>query len=478
MNRSFFCSTALCFSLLASPALAEMSSGDGAKKISDAFATYIGTKAIESGALKIVPAGDVYRATVDLSSVAGAFASDKGSLKFSAWTFVLAPQNDGTYKVTSDEGPELSLTGVTPKGKMDETVKMSGVKFEAIFDPKIMAFPTSKMTVDGIETKVVMPEGEVLSHHEKMAYTSTSAGNSDGSVSSKFHQTIESIAYHMHMVPVPDKPPVDMNYSIGPLVGDGAVQAMRQRELMNLVAFMVAHSDKAQLVAEQDEFKTKLLALLPLWQNFNANVSVKDASYTIPSLGPITMKGLGEKIAVTGLVKSSKLDFGIKLDSLTVPPKIAPDWAAGLVPTDIDINFSLSGADLDQAARVAIADLDMSREKPFSDNLNMKLMPIFMTGQQKLVIEPSVLKSSALEIDFSGEGSFANMAPGLKMTVTAKGLEQVLARLATVTDPGAKQALSGLTMAKSLGKPNADGSTGWLIEISKDGYFVNGQKMR
>jgi len=50
--------------------------------------------------------------------------------------------------------------------------------------------------------------------------------------------------------------------------------------------------------------------------------------------------------------------------------------------------------------------------------------------------------------------------------------------LATVTDPGAKQALSGLTMAKSLGKPNADGSTGWLIEISKDGYFVNGQKMR
>jgi hypothetical protein len=483
--RAFRWSASILAILLASaPALAEPATQEGAKALGESFAAYFGRTAVDQGIIAVTPQGEDYKVTVDPQRVIDGLGLPAGSVKLGALSFLTAPQPDGTWKVGMDGFPSVDVHVATPEGEVGGSLALNGYRFEGVYDPKLAAFLTAKGTVDLIDVKWMTQGMEVSLQEAGYLLEMQASDAGGGAVSAKTHHAVKSVVETVKVTPpakpgTPQAAPISIVYTLGAMTGDGSMEGMRSRAALNLWAFLVGLEGIEHVVEHQDELKTQLLAILPLWSNAEATVSLDGVSAQFP-FGSIGLKTLGERLAFSGLTSQGAFELGLKLDGLTLPAPLIPSWSKPLVPTLLDVGFKITIEGLDEIARTLIEDLDLEADPPLSEESQTKLEDMLASGSPKLVIAPSRLTSPSFDISVEGEMALTKPKPSGKITIEADGFDKSLAivQAAAQSDPKLQQVLTGLTMVKGLAKQSPDGKPSWVLEYSVDGVFtVNGQKM-
>ncbi|TIX65302.1 MAG: hypothetical protein E5V25_17445, partial [Mesorhizobium sp.] len=95
---------------LSAPAFGQTVDGEGAKQLSENLSRYIGSKAIDSGFLKVSVEGDAYKLAVDFKPVVNLLATQHSfKFDFSPYAFLVKPSSNGTWDVSADLSPSGSF---------------------------------------------------------------------------------------------------------------------------------------------------------------------------------------------------------------------------------------------------------------------------------------------------------------------------------------------------------------------------------
>ena len=130
--------------LLATPALANPASPEGADHLTQVFQTYLGAGA---NVISVVANGDVYDLTVDVQPLI-AMGMDAGlSGTVTPIAVQLADNGDGTWGVSLDQAISIDLS--MPQ-VLDLKEEIASFSFTGTFDETLMAFCRS-MTLEGFQ---------------------------------------------------------------------------------------------------------------------------------------------------------------------------------------------------------------------------------------------------------------------------------------------------------------------------------------
>ena len=473
----------LVLMLAARPALAESATSEGAKALVQSLTPYFGQSAFDRGLITVVPKGEAYELSFDLQRVVDGFGLPKGALQIEAYSLLAAPLADGTWKVSSNSVPKIDVQLPLPMGDLGVSVSSSGRAFEGIYDPTLAAFLSFMDKIQAIDVKMHAPEAEMAATITDADMRLQGQGLADGSLSGKLHETFRHMQETVKMNPAskpgsPASSPVSASYDIGPITYDGSIDSLRTRELRDLIAFFVAHQDRPEIVAHQDELKDKIFSAFPLFKSTDAMVKVENITLDLPQ-GRIGIKSIVQSLHQTGLLAQAATEIGFTIDGLSVPSALVPSWAMPLVPTSLDVDFKFQLNDLDKIAHAALANMDLRPDHAPDPEKTMTLIGMAMGSEPKIILAPGHLSSPSLELYFRGEMTLMPKPLGT-LTLEAEGLDKALTRLqgAAKSNPDLQQAVLGLSVAKGLAKPGAQGRSVWIIVYGADGEVsINGQRM-
>jgi hypothetical protein len=484
MRRQCFASI-LPFLLASVPALAEPATPDGAKALGQSFAAYFGRPAIDQGIIAVAPQGEDYKVTVDLQRVIDGLGAPPGSIKLDALAFLTSPQQGGTWKVSANGFPNGSLHLTLPDGEYSGSLALSGYKFTGVYDPKLAIFLNANNTIDLIDVKWTAKDADVSLQETGSVVDFQGSDAGSGAANGKMHHSVKGLVETVKVTPKVDKPTsspgagMSMTYKLGSLTSDGTIDAIRGRSMLDLWAYLVGLQGIGHAIEHQDELKSRITSILPLWNQMKVALAVNGMSVQLP-FGAVGLKTLTEKVAMSGLTPHGEFEIGLGFDGLTLPAALLPPWAGPLLPTLLDSDFKLSVDGLDQLVRTAIADFDMKANAPLSPENEAKLAGMWFAGKPKLVIAPSRIVSPNYTLSVQGELALTMPKPTGKFTVSADGLDKTMSvvQAAAQSNPQLQQALPILTFIKGLAKTGADGKPSWEIALGPDGAVtVNGQKM-
>ena len=466
------------------PAFAESATSEGAKALAQSLAPYFGQSAFDRGLITVAPKGEAYELSFDLQGIVDGFGLPlpKDAVRIGRYSLLVAPFPDGTWKVmTSDNFPKIDIKVPTPQGDMAFSLSASGNVFEGVYDPKFATLLSLKQKIPAFNMTVSAPNSGVAAMVTDVDVQLQGKGLADGSVSGKFQETFRHVVETVKMTPAakpngPPSSPVTVSYDIGPITYDGAFENLRSREVLDLLAFFVAHQGQQEIVAHQTELKDKILATFPLWKNIDATVKVENLALDT-ALGRFGAKSIVQSLQQTGLVAQAAMVLGVNMDGLSVPSGLVPAWATPLVPTALDVDVKFQMNDLDKIAHAAVANIEL-RPNQSPDVSKLAIIAAMAMGSEpKLTLAPGHLSSPSLDLYFQGEMALVPKPTGT-LTLEAEGLDKALSRLqeAAKSNPGLQQAVLTLTVAKGLAKPGANGRSLWVVDYGADGAVsVNGK---
>ena len=465
------------------PAFADAATSAGAKALETDLAAYFGKAAIDRGIIAVTPKGDAYELTFDPQPAIDGLKLPQGSFQVGRSSYLVAPAPNGTWKVTSDDFPSISMRVPSQQGEVAETIAAVRPHFEGVFDTKLGGFSSLRITVDALTVTGKGQGMDIDLRLSEFALDGEGTAAGDDAMTARVRQTIKSMAENVTVVPAakpgaPSPVPITITYNIGPSTGDSTVEEMRAKSLQALWAFLVANGADG-LAAHQDELKATLRAALPIWKNIEAKAQIADLVGRTP-VGSFTIKSFTENLGLSGFVPQGGGKIGLKLEGLSVASPLMPSWAGPILPNaaHLDVSFPLAG--LDKVAALMIDELDLNSSPPLSEATKAEAAGILMSGAPKLVIAPGRLASSSYTITYSGELALGGPKPTGHLMIEAEGLDKTSAALreAAKTDPRAQQAAGAIDVALSFARPGADGKLSWSIDFGEDGATsINGMKL-
>ena len=460
-----------------SPAAAQISE-QGARTLADDLAVYLGRGAIVDGILKVAPAGDAYEVTIDLQKVADGLKKPDAEvdLKVDPFSFKAAPAENGTWTVTSDSFPSISMRQKKPSGQETVDIVVPSYKFDGVYDPKLTAFTSGTLSSSGLDFTSRSPEGDVVAQYGRTTGTMTAKPAPNGGVTATFEQKSASL---VETIGLKGETPMSIKITTGEIAMDASVEGARGQSMMQIVSFFAQNPDFPKIVAGQDDLRSRLKAAMPLWESTSGRITASDIAVETP-FGAFKLAQFGEAVTMSGLRKDGSYDIRLSLKGFEAPPGVLPAWTSTVLPKDLDIAANLSGFDLEAASRLLVDTFDLSKPEPWTKEDQAKLWALFSEGALKVTLPPGSLTSPSVTLSFEGEASVMPQPLVAKATVTADGLDKALGDLqgSSDPDPNRMQALMVLGMAKGLSKPDGTKAV-WEIEAAKDGSIsVNGQQMQ
>jgi hypothetical protein len=464
--------------LASAPAFAEPATSEGAKTLGESFAAYFGRSAVEQGIIAVTPQGDDYKVSIDLQRAIDGLGIPGGGIKLDAFSFLTTPQQGGAWKVAADAFPNASLHLSIPDGDYDGSLMMRGFKFAGVYDPKLAAFVNASNTIDAIDVRWTAKDADVSLEEAGYVLEMQSSEADGGAVNSKFHHALKSVLETVKVAPN-GKTPMNVVYKVGPITSDGTAEGVRSRSMLDLWAFLVGLGGIEKAADHQDELKSRLNALLPLWTSSKVAASIDGVSVQMP-FGQVSVKSFGERVAVTGIAPHGEFEIGLKIDGLTLPTALLPSWSVPLLPDLLDANVKFSADGLDQIAKTAIAEADFRDDPPLSEDSQDKLAGMWRSANPRVTIQPSRMTSPNYALAVQGEFALSGAKPTGHVTIEAQGFDKSVAvvQAAAQSNPQLQQVLAALTIAKGLAKTGADGKLTWDIALAEGGAVtINGQSI-
>ena len=464
--------------VLAAPAATQ----DQADRLKAVFERYLGHPAAgQSGSVTVVPEGQSYRTTIDIRQLMRPLDGFGFSMEPATQSMILTPNDDGTWRVTSD-----AMAPIVMHVK-DQTMTMqtSSYRFDGTYDPKLGVFTDQSTTQDGSSVDQEAPSTTQHRRSGHSVLTEKAVPAEANTATADVHYGLTDTTAQIVMRPpaakssdevAPATPPVEFSYAVPSSALDLHIDKLPALKLLDLWAFLVAHPDREALKASQDDLRVLVKAALPLMGGLKESGSAQGLTVKT-QLGDFAARSFGGSLDIVDPAGTGKVVSTLTIDGLSVPTATLPAWSTGFLPTSIDLRPTVTGLHIDEATRVLVDDFDV--KDGLTPEQSTAIGHVAWPGDGKLVLAPSRITSGLLDIRFEGEATIGPTPVG-RVTVTATGLDKAIATLqdAASADPTAGQALTGLVTAKNLAKPNPDGSLVWVIEASGNAVTVNGAPLK
>lgn len=466
---------------LVPPAFGQTVDADGAARLSQELSRYIGTEAITNRLVTVAPEGDAYRIKLDVNALAGLIPPEASAKVDVAPLSVLTkPLADGSWDVSGDGLPSGSFEADGPEGRHSMQWAITDGKFSGIYDPALAAFLALEGTQAGTTMSSNDPEQQMQASAGRGEFKMTGAASPGGGVDVTFNQTAADFMQTLQIAGEPGRPTVPVTVTSDNLQMDGNAKGYRTRALLDLLAFGVAHPEKEKLAANEAEFKTRLLAALPLWNRLDSNYRFDNLKVDTP-FGAFLAQSMTGGFGMDGLVQNATVTYRLGMAGMTMPANVVPAWAGPLLPTEIDLNFGSVGFNLEAAARNAIDGLQLDRDPILPDEVAKAIAADFMTNPPKVVISRSTARNADTELALEGEVTFPEAKPEANLTVEIAGFDKMIEKLhaASKEEPKLAQYVPMALVAKGFGKALPDGRTQWVVQAKADGSVsVNGVRVK
>lgn len=456
-----------------------------ADRLRSVLERYVGRPAAsEAPRLTVTPQGPDYRVTFDLQQMMRPLEPFGVSMDPASQTFVLTPNDSGTWHVAGDAMPPLTVR------LKDQTIilKTSTYKYDATFDPKLGFFTGQTLTQDGA---TMDQEAPALVQHRRSGHsmiTQKSVQTDGERESADYSYVVSDTTADMTMRPPPPKgagepappaiPQMQVSYALPKASLDLHLDRLRSRSLLDLWAFFVAHPSRDALTAAQEDLRGLLRAALPMITGLKETGTAETLAVQT-QVGEFKVGRLTSSFDVSDLAGAGKLAAAMSIDGLVLPNLSLPAWSVGLLPTAVDLRPTVTGLHVDEAARAAVEAFDLNKDGLTPDQ-GRQIGKILIPGNGTFTLATSRITAPLLDLTFEGEGVIG-AAPSGRLSVKGTGLDKAIAALQAEAgkDPSAGQVLAQFVAAKALGKPDPDGSILWVIEASGNGPIsVNGVPMQ
>lgn len=451
---------------------------DGAAQIKANLQAYFGAT---PGVVEVAPDGDAYKLTLDFAPL----ATNAKDLKITATPLVmsLTDQGGGKWQVKDDQ-PLSFAVDAGDKGKVQ--YDFGQFIMTGVYDEALGTFAAQDATINKLHyvQDLKDPAGKAGAADytiDQITSTLTSTP-ADGGADMTIKQTFTGLK-ETFSVPADPKigtPPVTLTVTSPKGTADMMLKGAMTRPLNQLLAWFVARPSKELIAKDQDALRSQFKAALPLWKQADTTGTLEALTVDSPA-GTFSADRLDFEMGMTGLSPDAKLREKLAFTGLKMPPGLVPLWAAGMEPREAAIGIAISDIDLDRPARMFIDNMDLTKDKPVSDDMASQIFAALMPkGHATLTLEPNTIISSMYNLGYQ---SVITLAPGKvqgNALITMKGMDEVIKALsAAPPESGAQGAVGGLMMAKGMAKSEGDGSLSWKIESTPDGsVLVNGVDMK
>lgn len=466
---------------LAFPSLAETVDAQGAARLTDTFARYIGRQAFDTKVVAVAVEGDAYKITFDFKALAALFPNEKlVKFDFAPYSMLIKPLAGGTWDVSSGMSWKGSLEANGEKGRQTMDFAIPDGRFTGTYDPALAAFTTASASLTGMSMKSRDAAQTVDLTTGAGSYQMTGAAGSGGGVDFTLKENIADFVESV-LIDEPEsglKLPFTLRAPTMTIEATG--KGVRSRPLLDLMAFVVANGDDAKVKANQAEFKSLLTAALPVWERVDGSYEFADLAVESP-VGLFGAKKLSASFGSDGVTTNGTLNYSLKASELVLPKLILPRWTFPFLPTEFDLNFGGANIDLDSMARKSIENFDLNKDPALSEEFGDALVADFMAKKPKVVIGHSSIGNADIEVTMEGAMTFEGEKPNANVTFSAKGYDKIVSALqdASKDEPEIAQYVPVALMVKGFGKTLADGRVEWVVDAKADGSVaVNGVTLK
>ncbi len=464
--------------LMASAAVAEPATEDGAAHLTEVFQTYLGTT---EGLVTVAANGDAYDLTLDAAPLIamGKDAGVTGSV--TPIKLSLTDNGDGTWGVSMDQAISIAMS--VPNA-LDLKEDVASQTFEGTFDEKLMAFSAMKgafsgvKVVETIQTPNAAPTTATVGL-DKGTFEGTGVAGAAGGADIGLTMTASGLTEAMDVSPGPGEPAMPITLKAEGLSEEIKGTGFMFDGIFKTAAWIVAHPDQASREADVAGFKTIITGAIPFFGNMNATGKVTMLSVETP-MGTAGLQDLGFAVEANGAVAEGKVREAFTLSGLTLPAGLVPAWAEPILPKKLSLDVQVT--DFDAAAGLAAALETLGAAGGMTDATaeNQKLQAAFLPkGTVTVTLNPGSLAGDGYEVTYEGAlvAGPNTPAPTGTAKVTLTGADKLQAALQSAPDDMKAQALGGFGMAQGMAKKDGDKLV-WEIDASKPGALsVNGIPM-
>ena len=470
--------TALALLIAATPAFAEATE-DGANHLEEVFQKYLGDA---EGVVSVEADGDNYNVTFDVTPLADKAKMDGSKFEMSKLEFTLHDNGGGKWQVAK-EGPLTILVDVPGAlhlegGSDDYTVT-------GVFDEALATFSTATAEAKKFALKEEFTDPKkgntvkVDYDAEGTKSTSTAVANASGGIDfdAKIDMGTLTEKFETSADPAAGTPP--MNFLLAAQSGTMDIKAtgVRNKSVLDLVAFFVSHHDKESITKDQSDLKKIISAALPVWNTMSGTSDVKAVKVTSP-FGEFSMDAMTAALDANGAVKDGKFQEKFSLTGLSLPASLVPPWAAPLVPKTVKFDVTASGFDLADPASMILASFDLSTPEGLPADFEKLLVPALLPkGTASITFNQTGLANDIYNLKADATLDVGPAAqPTGKAKISMKGLDEIMKAVqAAPPEAGLQDASAVIIVAKGLAKTESDGTMTWNVESTPDGkIMVNG----
>ena len=434
-------------------------SAEGVQKLNAVFATYLGKSA--EGAASVVAIavdGDHYAVSVDVARLAAPLKETGFWLDPLVLKYNLTPRDDGSWRVTEDGFPSISIH----IKDFVETVDTAGYRLDGVFDPALGLFRTAESSFDRQEVKAHSPKVEeaIAVGGMKTAQLSGPAANGGASGNGRieFADLSAALSVTPHGSESAAADPVAFSSKAGKLSLGGSYEGFKIRGYFDLWAFLVAHPSRAEIAANEAAFKTLLRALIPRDTKGDEAIGLENIDVTT-SRGSFGLTSARLTLAQDGWSPKSKTQYRLTLDHPTLPAGLAPANLQGFVPTLLDIGVRVGGYDIAGAAEEAIDDMHLAGDGSILSPLDEAKIGARFKGSAPLIVDilPSRVLAPQADLAVEGQIHVEGAHPFGALTVHARNFDQTVAALKDNLPFASPQMIGGLALRRASPRRKAMG---------------------
>lgn len=464
------------------PAFAQAVDSQGAKKLTDDLAHYFGRQVFDMGFVKISVDGDAYKLAFDFKPIAALLAKEQSfKFDFSPYSMQAKPRKDGQWDVSLNTSINGSFDFTGPQGPQHIDFLVSNNKFAGVYDPSLAAFASATASMDAMTMKTREAKQEVDASAGAATATINSTKSANGGIDFTVAEKILNFAENIKVNDPENGLSFPASITSPELSVDATGKGFKTKPLLDLLAFAVANESDEKVKANQAEFKSLLLAALPVWERIDGTYGFKDFAVDSP-VGKFSATQLSTAFGMDGVSQNGQLNYAIKASGLTVPHQMLPAWTVPLLPTDVDLHFGGANLDLDTMAKKAIEAFDLNKNPPLSEDFGKALVEDFKAKKPKVVLGHSTVKNGDIEVAMEGEMTFpGGEKPDASVTVDVAGYDKIVQALQTAakSDQQMAQAFPFALAVKGFAKTLPDGRLEWVIDTKADGSVkVNGAMLK
>lgn len=466
----------------AAPAAAADKAGTalGAATLRAALKDYLGPIPFDGGFVTIEPDPKGYRITFGAK---GSFATEMpggGSVSttLTPYSMVVSQRSDGDWRVDSDGAIAMSYDAEIAGQKTHVDYAINGLRMSGVYDPEIRAFLTATGGIEEMTVAQQQPTGEIAIKVGPQTFETRAEPDADGHVDYRLSQRATGFTETIRMPLDPAEPDklVDIVFNAGGYTLETQAAGLRTRPITDLFALLLRNADKDRIRAAEADLKRLAGDSLPLWTSISGENGMTDIAVETP-YGSVGIADARIGVTADGIVEDGTYRYSFASSGMTYDIAAIPAWATPLIPRDVTMDVVGAGVDLATPMRILLANLDLSADKPVSDEAGQEILASFEAHRPTLRLENVRLAARDYQFTMNGEVRFETEKPETRFDIVATGLDTALKALqdAGAQDPAALQGFAFGSMAKGFGKPLGDDRTGWLIETAADGSVkING----